>query len=224
MNLADEQRFLKGKIRGYRDVKFEGDGGRQRGLRRCQFNMSRKQTITKEKLLDSAFELVREKGSLELSARHLAERAQCSTQPIFRIYTNMAEMEDDLFLKCVGYFSDFFTEAESISDVPFVNFGMNYINFAKKEPHLFRLLFLESNRLNKSSYDIVNGGKNNFVIREIRRIPGIGPDEAESVFMKVWLFIHGIACMVIRDDFDISETETISLLMDMFRRIYGRTV
>ena len=61
--------------------------------------MPRKQSVTKEMLIDAAFDLVREKGEEELSARHLAVKAGCSTQPIFRIYRNMGEMENDLFLK-----------------------------------------------------------------------------------------------------------------------------
>lgn len=183
--------------------------------------MPRKQSVTKEMLIDAAFDLVREKGQEELSARHLAEKAGCSTQPIFRIYRNMGEMENDLFLRCAEYFSGYFELDSNFSVIPFVNFGMTYISFAKNEPNIFKLLFLTDNQLGKSSYDLVNGGSKNYVIKELKRLKGVSPQEFESVFMKVWLIIHGTACMMIRNEFDITEKETVNLLEDMFGKIYG---
>ncbi len=183
--------------------------------------MPRKQSVTKDMLLDAAFDLVREKGREELSARHLAEKAGCSTQPIFRIYSNMGELNNDLFLKCADYFSGYFELDSNYSDVPFVNFGMTFISFAKNEPNIFRMLFLQENDLNKSTYDLVNGGSKNYVINELKRIKGIGTSDYESVFMRVWLVIHGTACMMIRNEFDISEKDTVNLLEDMFGKIYG---
>ena len=183
--------------------------------------MPRKQSVTKDMLIDAAFELVREKGMEELSARHLAERAGCSTQPIFRIYKNMGELENDLFLRCADYFSGYFELDSNFSVIPFVNFGMTYISFAKNEPNIFRLLFLMENHVNKSSYDLINGGSKNYVINELKRIKGIDPGDVESVFMKVWLIIHGTACMMIRNEFDITEKDTVNLLEDMFGKIYG---
>ena len=183
--------------------------------------MPRKQSVTRDMLIDAAFELVREKGREELSARHLAEKAGCSTQPIFRIYRNMSELENDLFLKCAEYFSGYFELESDFSILPFVNFGMAYISFAKNEPNLFRFLFLMENNVDKSSYDLVNGGSKNLVIRDLKRIQGIDPGEYEKIFMKVWLIIHGTACMMIRNEFDISEKDTVNLLEDMFEKIYG---
>ncbi|MBQ7636517.1 MAG: TetR/AcrR family transcriptional regulator [Lachnospiraceae bacterium] len=182
--------------------------------------MPRKQSVTKETLVDAAFELVREKGKEELSARHLALKAGCSTQPIFRIYKSMTELDQDLFLKCADYFSGYFELESSFSVVPFVNFGMTYISFAKNEPNIFRILFLNDNDAGKSTYDLVNGGQKNYVIKELKRIEGLSPNEYESVFMKVWLVIHGTACMMIRNEFDISEKDTVKLLEEMFAKIY----
>ncbi|MBO6149093.1 MAG: TetR/AcrR family transcriptional regulator [Lachnospiraceae bacterium] len=181
--------------------------------------MPRKQTITKQMLIEGAFSLVREKGYGELSARHLAEAAGCSTQPIFRFYDGMKELQNDLFIYGSEYFSKYMGEAPKQSDMPFLDFSMAYILFAKNEPNLFRMLFLEENHVGKSMYDLVNGGSRNYVIKEIKRLPNIKPDDAEPIFMKIWLFIHGVACMILRDDFDMGEEELKSLLEDMFKRI-----
>ena len=51
--------------------------------------MPRKESITLEQINQAAFDLVRESGFAELTARKLAAKAGCSTQPIFRVYKNM---------------------------------------------------------------------------------------------------------------------------------------
>ncbi|MCR5626774.1 MAG: TetR/AcrR family transcriptional regulator [Lachnospiraceae bacterium] len=183
--------------------------------------MPRKETITRDKLLGSAFELIKEQGIGELSARHLATKAGCSTQPIFRLYKNMEDLEKDVFETCVAYFSQYCNEFGNVYDTPFVNLGMAYISFARDNKNLFRVLFVDENQAGKSMYDLVNGGNSNLVIKEIKKIENVDPAEAGEIFSKMWVFIHGIACMVIRNDFDLSREETAEMLIDMFRRIHG---
>ena len=38
--------------------------------------------------------------------------------------------------------------------------------------------------------------------------------------MKVWIFIHGAACMVIKDDFDMTDSDLVSLLEDTITAFY----
>ena len=65
--------------------------------------MARKESITKDMLLEVAFELVKEEGIDNLTARKLAAKAGCSTQPIFRTYKNMEEVAEDVFDKANEY-------------------------------------------------------------------------------------------------------------------------
>lgn len=178
--------------------------------------MARKQVVTKEGLLKGAFELVRDNGREGLSARLLAEKCGCSTQPIFRIYDNMGELYHELFSVCTDYFSDFYKKAPKGNETPFVNLGMAYIDFARQYPNLFKIIFIEENSSGKSMYDLVNGGEGNFVIHEIRKLKEIPAEDASLIFMKMWIFIHGIACMVLKDDFDMTEDEIRQLLEATF--------
>lgn len=70
--------------------------------------MARKETITKNDILNTAFDMTREEGFTKVSARTLAARAGCSTQPIFRVYKNMEELGDDLFTKSIEFFSAYY--------------------------------------------------------------------------------------------------------------------
>ena len=55
--------------------------------------MARKESITIDRILDTAFEMTREEGIAGVTARRVAARAGCSTQPIFRVYENMEELQ-----------------------------------------------------------------------------------------------------------------------------------
>ena len=48
--------------------------------------MARKEMITIDKILDTAFAMTREEGFANVTARRVAAKAGCSTQPIFKEY------------------------------------------------------------------------------------------------------------------------------------------
>ena len=103
-----------------------------------------------------------------------------------------------------------------MSNVPFVNLGMAYIEFAMKEPNLFRLLFVALDRKYKSMYELLNGSKGN-VVREINEAQKAGCADAGDLFMKMWIFIHGAACMSLTGDYDLSPEQTKELLETSFQ-------
>lgn len=53
--------------------------------------------VSKEHIKSEAFQMTKESGFEAVSARKLAERLNCSTQPIFRVYQNMEELKADLY-------------------------------------------------------------------------------------------------------------------------------
>ena len=59
--------------------------------------MARKESVTKNDILEAAFSILQEEGIEQVTARKLAARANCSTQPIFRIYKNINELIEELF-------------------------------------------------------------------------------------------------------------------------------
>ena len=178
--------------------------------------MARKETITKEEILNAAFQLTRESGFAHVSARSLAAKAGCSTQPIFRVYKNMEELGNDLFEKAVLFFNDYYENFPKMSDTPFVKLGLAYIRFAQEEQQLFGLLFLAENRHGKSLYDLLNG-QHGFVVKEINHAKFYGCKDPGGMFMRMWVFIHGSACMSLTGDYDLQEEDTIKLLEESYK-------
>lgn len=182
--------------------------------------MARKETITGENILDTAFQMTREEGFENVTARKVAARAGCSTQPIFRVYRNMEELWGAVFHKAGEFFQDYYSLYPRTGKSPFSNLGMAYIAFAKEEKHLFRLLFASDAIREKSMYELLNGKEGN-VVYEINLAAVAGCSDSEKLFTKMWIFIHGAACMTLTGDYDLTDMETRELLEETYRAFAG---
>lgn len=178
--------------------------------------MARKETITKSILLDAAYAMLLEEGIEQVTARKLAAKANCSTQPIFRIYNNMEELYGDLFIKALAGFEAYVAEYPKTTVVPFVSLGQSYISFAQKYPYVFKFIFLSKERYGKSLYDMING-ENGAVTSQIQAATSQGAANPSELFMKMWMFIQGAACMSLTDDYDLGEEETMVMLKEAYQ-------
>lgn len=192
---------------------FRGKACRAAGM---GVHMPRKETITKEKIAAAAFRMARKEGMEEVTARKLAGAVGCSTQPIFRVYQNMEEVQAEVLEQAIFFFDEFYDNYPKSQATPFVNLGLAYISFAQKEGNLFRIMFLSENRNGKSMYELLNGKHGN-VLQEISKAKEEGCRDPQGLFMKMWIFIHGAACMAITGDYDLGITETVGQLVDAYR-------
>jgi len=70
--------------------------------------MARKKTITRDQILKAAYEVVATEGFTRFTARNIAAKMKCSTQPIYLEFKNMDDLKNalinqiyDLFVKSV---------------------------------------------------------------------------------------------------------------------------
>ena len=56
---------------------------------------------------------------------------------------------------------------------------------------------------------------------EINRAKEDGCKDPQGMFMKMWIFIHGMACMTITGDYDLGITETVQLLKEAYQSFAG---
>lgn len=182
--------------------------------------MARKESITIQDILETAFVMTREEGFQNVTARKVAAKAGCSTQPIFRVYKNMEELCAAVYDRAVIYFQEYLSRSVTRSSVPFADLGMAYIAFAMEEKHLFELLFVSHGQNRKEMYEVVNGDRGN-VVKEISKASAQGCKNASGMFMKMWIFIHGAACMSLTGDYDLKEDETQKLLEEAYQSFAG---
>ena len=69
-------------------------------------------------------------------------------------------------------------------------------------------------------YELLNGN-GGIVSRDAAKAKAEGVKSTGELFMKIWIFIHGAACMSLTGDYDLSEEETLYLLKDAYRAYAG---
>ncbi|MBR6391122.1 MAG: TetR/AcrR family transcriptional regulator, partial [Lachnospiraceae bacterium] len=75
------------------------------------------------------------------------------------------------------------------------------------------LLFLSDNRNGRSLVELLNGDTG-FLKEQIASAKAQGSSDPQGLFMKMWMLIHGSACMSLTDDYDLDINETRKLLED----------
>lgn len=103
--------------------------------------MARKKTITHDQILNAAYDLVVEQGFKSFTARNIAKKMNCSTQPIYLEFKNMAELKQAVMDRIKELLS--LKMAKHFTNDPVVDLGLAYINFALENRSLYRAVFVE---------------------------------------------------------------------------------
>lgn len=174
--------------------------------------------INQEMILKNALAIVHEKGIRALNARSLAERMNCSVQPIFRVYGSMEELKSNVCQEIRNIYNENMIEyLKSANKNSFLNMGMFYIRFAKEHANYFTVLFMTDNfnHLNVSEIAGSTVGDTQ-IIELIMHMANLDYDKAQQLFTAVWLMTHGIAALFATNNCKMTEDEIETLLSNTF--------
>lgn len=177
--------------------------------------MPPKARITKEKIIETAYGLVRTNGAGALNARTIAQRLGCSTQPLFSNFDSMEEIRRAVIEKAEALFSEYMkNELSENKYPPYKASGMAYIRFAKEEKELFRLLYMrDRTNENFSENTELLGQMENFVYTNT----GLEGDDAKLFHLEIWACVHGIATMLATDYLDLDVELVSTLITDVYQ-------
>ena len=155
--------------------------------------MPPKVKITKEDIVNAATEIVRKNGEQAVNARTIADKLNCSTQPIFSNFATMEELRLAVLVKADALYNEYIgREIESGNYPAYKASGMAYIRFAKEEKELFKLLFMRD----RSGEDDSDQAEFNDQIQAIvHDSTGLNGSEADLFHLEMWAYVHGIATM-----------------------------
>ena len=103
--------------------------------------MPAKAKVSKEMIVDAAFEIARKEGMENINARTVSEKLNCSTQPVMYHFATIEELKKAVYAKADCYHSEYLMKIKDPQKGTMLGIGLNYIRFAIEEPHLFRFLF-----------------------------------------------------------------------------------
>lgn len=148
-------------------------------------------------VINAAFALVRKKGISALSARNIARSLNCSTQPIYSCFKTMGDLEKEVIQKAAGFVLDRYLVSKTKQDNNFKSIGLGYIAMAKKEKHLFDLLYV-SGRVRLDFENHIFPLDTGLLIDVMKRDPhlaGLSKDDLLELLSHMWIYTHGLTVL-----------------------------
>lgn len=181
--------------------------------------LSAKKLVTREALISAAFEIVRSQGIDALNMRTLAQKCNCSTQPIYLSFKSAEEVKSEVLKLAVKTYNGYLqNESSEKYENKYKAVGMGYIRFAKEDKQLFKWLFM------RSRSDELNLMENSFenTVELIMNSFSVTRDKAQRLQLEMWVFVHGIGTLLATDYVDWGWDDISAMLTDAFVGIYAK--
>ena len=182
--------------------------------------MPAKIKATKEMIINAAFAVARETGAENINARTVAEKLNCSTQPVMYHFATIEELKRTVYEKADIYHSEYLMNTEKKPKGAILGIGMNYIRFAIEEPNLFRFLFQSDFFGGSTMLELIDAPELSPVLSAMQNSLGIGMEQTKKVFMTVFLFAHGYASIIANNSLKYDE----ELIRSQLERAYRGAV
>lgn len=158
--------------------------------------MPPKAKITREMIIDAAFDIVRSVGSQEISARAVAEKLSCSTQPVMYHFSTIEELKRAVYAKADMLHTEYITGFDAECKDIMSELGLRYIRFAAEERNLFRFLFQSDLVLKNSIAEMIEAEEAAPVTELMGKAAGLDIQRTKRVFLSVAMFAHGYASLI----------------------------
>lgn len=176
--------------------------------------MPPKAKITKDGIINTAIEMVRQSGAQVLNARNLASALDCSTQPIFSNFSSMNELRFAVLKKADELYNGYIkSEIESQKYPPYKASGMAYIRFACEEKELFKLLFMRD-RTDEESIEQIEFTDG--MDQVAQKYTGLDEETAKRFHFEMWAYVHGIATMLATNFLELDFELVSQMLTDAY--------
>lgn len=180
--------------------------------------MPPKVKITKEMIIDAAFEIARSEGAENINARTVSKKLGCSTQPVMYHFKTIEELKKTVYVKADEYHSEYITNIQSDniqsdniqSENPMKDIGLNYIRFAETEKNLFRFLFQTNEFIGKNISELINSEELQPIIAILSKEVEVNTEQAKTIFRSLFLIAHGYASMFANNEMTYDEQTIIS--------------
>lgn len=173
--------------------------------------------IQKEDIIKVAFEIVKKNGMEGLNARAVAKKLNCSIQPIFYQFSNMEELKKTVYEKIYEVYKNYMFSGINEGRA-YKKMGISYIRFAKDYPEFFKIMFMQKTALNSENFVMVDTiGQD--IIKTGQKFSGLSFEEQKDFHIKVWIFTHGIATLVVTKTIEFTDNEIEKLLETTVRQM-----
>lgn len=161
--------------------------------------MARKTQISKEVILDAAFQILLREGYSAINITKLAKEIGCSTQPIAWHFGNMEGLRAALLEYCLAFLENRFSvNGENVSAI-LDGIAARYVELAFDYPNLYKYLYMSEQDGKKMGQIAQELRAENYhkITAMIEKEYGVSREAAEQYIMNVQLYVHGIASFAV---------------------------
>ncbi len=158
--------------------------------------MARKTQISKDVILEAAFQLLLREGYNSVNIKAVAKEIGCSTQPISWHFNNMNGLRKELLEYCVRFIGRIFcgigneNVAEQLEDI-----AHGYITLAFDYPNLYRYIYINDYDGRKMGQMTGKMREDNYekAVHMIQKEYNTSEKEALNHMVNMQMYVHGVA-------------------------------
>ena len=155
--------------------------------------MARPTSVTKEKILAAAIDIVRNGGTTALTARSLSSVLGCGINPIFSAFGSMNGVIEAVRAEARRLFEERVGAGFSLNP-PFKGFGMAFLWFAMDEPQLYKMVMTDTaSATSFEEYIDTNIGFKQECLDAINQSFSLEEKDAEMLYYQMVIVALGLA-------------------------------
>ena len=178
--------------------------------------MPPKAKISKEMIIEEAFQIVREEGADRITARRISERLKCSTQPVLYHFSTVEEIREATYCRADEYHTAYLMNMDETCPDPMLGIGMNYIRFAQEERNLFQFLFHTNEFSGAGMMDLSQAEGLEPVMQVFQEEAEVSEEDVKEIFMTLFIFAHGYASLLANNEMEYDEQLLEALLTKVY--------
>ena len=172
--------------------------------------------VTKEMIIEAAFEIAKEIGAENITARTVSQKLGCSTQPVLYHFKTIEEVRIAAHKKASEFHINYVTNISGKHERPMLEVGMRHIQFAAKERNLFRFLFHSNYYTDVSLSDWLTRENFDSLFSILKRQAKADQQQAYYIFSQIFLVTHGIASLLANNTMVYDEAYCINTLSNAY--------
>jgi AcrR family transcriptional regulator len=155
--------------------------------------MPPKTRFSRDDIVEAAFSVVRKHGWTGLSARSIAQELNSSTQPIYSHIKSIKNLKEEVVKKAYELLFSYGTTKRTGD--PWLDVGVGYVLFAKKEKQLFRCLFDEEHLPLVKKYSAQSFAAISETLSDYPPFQELSKEERHKIRSIGFIFAHGLAVL-----------------------------
>lgn len=173
--------------------------------------------FSREKIINAAFEIIREHGFDGVSARNIAVKLNCSTQPIYSLFDNMEEIKSKTYEKAAEFALSYMKNYKKEDNNPILNLVYGYMHFAKEEKWLYKSLYLHDHTTYDFHKEPFIGQKvsMNLLRQSVTPLKHVPDEQFRKLYLRYAIHLLGLGTLINTHTKTLSVEEAVGMLIDL---------